>query len=183
MKHKEEKVGEVFAIFFAWLILLGNIFLLYDGTFALNPADLVLFFAPIMYVVANIISKKLLDIVHWSTILLFRYLFSAFVLLGIAHVYEVLSVPDPAIWPFLLVFAIFVFGFQKIFWQMALERMDVAKTTAIAMTYPALSIVWAYFILSEIPSGYQWVGIIFMAAGFYFILQTKSQQYAKVSAV
>lgn len=159
------------------LVLAANVLILYNGKLSINPADLAIFLAPAMFVVGNRIAKKLSDHIDWSTILVFRGILGSTVLLLVAQAVEGLTMPDKSLWLFLVFMGIIAFGIPKIFWQIALKRMDISKVSAIGMSHPAISLFIAYIWLAEIPSSYQWGGILVMGLGIYFIVQTNSKQY------
>jgi len=161
-----------------FLILFANIVVLYDGNLALNMADIAMFIAPLSFVFGNMIAKKLqAEGIGWSPILLFRTVIGGIILLIAAHFMEGLQIPSSNLWLYLIFFSFFVQGLAKICWQIALHRMDVSKATAIGMTYPVISVAIAYFWLQEVPSAYQWLGVVFTAIGIVLLMKTTSKQW------
>ncbi|MEK9159179.1 MAG: DMT family transporter [Patescibacteria group bacterium] len=163
-------------------ILIGGVLVLYQGAFVLNRADLVLFLAPAFYPLGNVLAKKALKRVGWSTILLFRALIGEAILIALClSLGESFSIPPREIWFSLLFMGIGVCCVAKIFWYLGLQRMEVGKATAIIMTYPAPALLFAVLFFEEIPTVYQLFGFFVICIGIYFILKSQSWQY-KVSA-
>ena len=161
-------------------ILLANVAILYDGTPSLDLASVALMLAPLLFVFANMIAKKLQrEGLNWSPLLLFRMLVGGVTLAFLSYFVEGYQAIDPNLWPFLLFFSFFVFGVAKILWQIALHRLDLSKVTALGMAYPFMSIVIAYFWLGEVPNSYQWFGVLLTALGVAFLLRTKSKQWVE----
>jgi drug/metabolite transporter (DMT)-like permease len=159
------------------LVLGSNLVILSAGTSGLGAADWLIFLVPLLFVIANTLTKDLMTKIHWSTILTVRSVITFFMLLPLVIFFE-----DPVVFKegdllFLLFFGVFVFGLAKIFWQIAIKRMDISKATGMIMTYPAISLLWAYFILDELPQGTQWIGVVLMLFGFFFLIQSRSKQY------
>lgn len=163
------------------LILLGNVFILYNGTLVLSWADLAIFLAPCSFVFGNVLTKRLFHLVSPTTILTFRSAVGGLFLLFLAIPLEGLQVPVLSTWPLLLFLGIVIFGVSKIWWYQGLETMEVTKAIGISMTYPAMSLILAYFFLHEIPSLYQWIGIFVMGMGFYFNLKSGAVRYRVAS--
>lgn len=156
-------------------VLLGNIFVLFNGAGFLNKADLILFLAPAFFPLGNFFAKKAMQQVSWSTVLLFRTTLGGGIIFILALMFETwvpLNSRDGLI---LLLFGLGTFGLGRIFWSLALHRLALNKTVALGMTAPGLSLIWAVLLLREVPSLYQWLGITFIACGFYFILKMESK--------
>lgn len=161
----------------AGFVLLGGAFILFKGGSAINIGDLVIFFVSGLQVFGNILAKKVMKIVSWSTILLFRMTLGSIFLLTLAYFTEGLSVPSAEAWPYLLFVGLAIFGLSKIFWHTGLQKLDVTKATAISNSYPVVSLLFAYFAFGEAPSIYQIGGLIFIAIGLFFMVRTTSGQY------
>jgi len=63
---------------------------------------------------------------------------------------------------------------------MGLKKLDISKASAIGMSYPAFSLIFAFLLLHEIPTLYQWIGIAIISMGLYFIIRTTSKQYLDI---
>lgn len=163
-------------------ILIGSIFVLYQGSFTLSRADLVLFLAPAFYPIGNVFAKKAFKKVSWSTVLLFRAVVGEVFLLGLCLFFaRNFQVPPQEIWFSLIFMGFGVCVLAKIFWYWGLQTMEVGRATALIMTYPAFSLIFAILFFDEVPTLYQGLGFIGVCVGIFFILKSQGQQY-KVSA-
>lgn len=159
-------------------ILLANVLVLFNGDFTFNMADLALVLTPVVFVFGNGIAKRLLNEgCHWSSILFFRGVMGSVILLLVAHFVEGLALPSQQMTWVILAYGVLIYGVGKIAWQLALKRLDISKLTAISKSYPVFSVILAFFILGEVPTLYQYLGLLLTMGGVYFLLQTKSKQY------
>lgn len=169
------QVNKLLGVFF---LLAANLLVLYNGQLQLNPADIAIASAPLIFVLGNMLAKWLqAEGLSWSVLLLFRMILGGFTMLLIAALVEGLALPPSNLWFFLLWYSFLVFGLGKIFWQLALARLDISKISALAMSYPLLSFLLAHFWLGEVPSSYQWAGIFLSALGIFFLIRTTSKQW------
>jgi len=156
-------------------ILAANLIVLYNGSLAFNPASLILIFAPAVFVLGNSIAKRLQNEgLGYAPLLLFRSGVGGLSLLLLSSLVEGFQSPPSSAWLFLIGFGFFSFGLPKAFWQIALHKIDLSKTTAIGLSYPAFSFIMAYFWLAEIPSVYQWLGLLMSFVGIYFLMRSSS---------
>ncbi|MCK5062170.1 EamA family transporter, partial [Candidatus Parcubacteria bacterium] len=51
---------------------------------------------------------------------------------------------------------------------------DISKAISLAMTFPLFSLIVLIVFFKEIPSTFQWVGILVMAIGVYFSIKRTS---------
>lgn len=178
--YLKEKISK-YKLIGAVCILVANTLLLYQNNFIWSWANTALFLAPAFFVVGNSISKKLQkEGTSWSLILVFRSLVGGLILLGIAQAIEGLTIPSSNMMIFIPIFAISVFGFGKIFWQLALHRLDLSKVTALGLSHPGISLIIAFIWLGEIPTSNQWLSIFIMFLGIFFLLKTNSRQWAEL---
>ncbi len=176
----KEKISK-YKLIGAFCILTANIILLYQNNLTWSWASIALFLAPTFFVVGNSISKKLQNEgISWSLILSFRSLIGGLILLATANQIEVLEVPNFKLISFIFLFAITVFGLGKIFWQLALHRLDLSKVTALGLSHPGISLFIAFIWLDEIPTSSQWLSIFIMGIGIFFLLKTNSRQWVEL---
>lgn len=164
-----------------FFIFVASVAILYDGSFSFGWADLSLALLPALFVCANIIAKKLqTEGLSWSPLLLFRSVVGGLTLLGIVYFFEGFEPVSAGNWLFMLTVGLGVFGLGKILWQLALGRLDVSKVTAIIMVQPLFSVGIAYLWLAEVPSLYQWIGVILSGFGVIFLMKTHSKQWVEL---
>lgn len=190
----------VFAMIFGWLvmqekmstmkllgaglILMGNVFLLWGGELGFSWANFAIGASTLLFVFGNIIAKNLQrDGVHWSLILAFRNLVGGIILLAVAGMLEDFQAVSSENILFIVVFSLLFFGLGKVFWQLALHRLDLSKVTALGLSAPVVSIFIAFLWLGEVPSKHEWLSILVMALGVLCLLKTKSRQWAEAQEV
>lgn len=159
-------------------LLSGSLALLYRGGLQFNLANLAIALAPISFVAGNIIAKQIQkNGVGWSPLLFFRSLAGGLLTLLIASQVEPLSVPPSSLWGLLLFMGLFIFGLEKLFWQLALARMDISKASALIVTSPIFSFFLAFIFLKEQIDSYQWAALFLTLLGIVFITKTHSKQW------
>lgn len=163
-------------------IVAANVLLLYKGGAQISVANLVIAVAPVSFVFANLVAKKLQsEGLGWSPLLLFRSVTGGLIILLIAAQVEGLQVPPMNLWLFIFFFGFFLFGLEKIFWQMALHRMDMSKSGALIGATPVFTFVLSYLILDEAPERYQWAALVLTMIGVLLVLRTTSKQWSKTN--
>lgn len=176
----KEKIGRNKALGFGF-IFVANFLLIYNGGVNFSWANLAIAVAPVSFVLGNILAKNLQsEGVGWAPLLLFRNGVGGLIILLMASLAEDVAVPpEHLLWPILLM-GLTVFGIEKIFWQLALHRLDLSKATAIVITAPVFTFVLAYFFLGEVPDLFQWLAFLLTIIGIGFILKTHSKQWIPV---
>lgn len=159
-------------------ITFSNIAVLFKGQISFSLANFALFTAPFIFVLGNVLAKKLQrEGTGWAPLLLFRQLAGGLLLLVFSFSFEDTVMPTANLWFFLIAFAFAGFGIGKMLWQMALHRLDVSKVTAFMGSSTIISAAIAYFWLNEVPNNYQWASIVLTIIGVGFLLQTTSKQW------
>lgn len=80
------------------------------------------------------------------------------------------TLPSPAelgsLLPLLALQGIVLFYVGTLLWYQAITRLDLARSTAIVVpSIPVLSLGASFVLLGEIPTAYQWAGLLLTAAG------------------
>ena len=159
------------------LVLLASLLVLYNGSLELDPNSLILVFAPILFVFGNAVAKRLqAEGLDFAPLLLFRGVVGGVTMLVFSAVFEGFVMPDSSNWVFLLGFGLLAFGVPKALWQIALGRIDLSKLTGIGMSHTAFSFIFAYFWMGEIPTVYQYLGLILTVLGLFFLVKSTSRR-------
>ena len=164
--------------FFAmFMIIIGMSVILYNGTLSINYGDILILLTPVGWQISHTIVKKVIKKIETYTIVTGRFLYAFPVFLFLSTLFgsnqfEVLIVP--------FYFGLILFiGISEIlgyiFWIEALKRINLSKATTLVSPYPMLSLIFAWFILSELPSIYQIIGLISVLIGIYIIGRVKSE--------
>lgn len=158
-------------------IFFGALFILYNGTLALNMGDLLIIASTITYPIGNFYSKKALNSLSPSVILFVRFLFGGLFILLLSFIFEKeanITNIFTNFWPIIIVTGIFVLGLNKIIWYEGLKRVDISKSISLGSTFPLFSLIVLIFFFNETISIYQTIGISIMIIGIYFSIKRKS---------
>jgi drug/metabolite transporter (DMT)-like permease len=172
----KESVGkkQLFAMF---LIICGMGVILYNGTLSINYGDILILLTPLGFQISHTILKKVIKKIETYTIVTGRFLYAFPVFLFLSTVsgsnqFEVLFQP------FYLALLLFI-GISEalgyILWVEAIKRINLSKATILVSPYPILSVIFAWLILSELPSIYQIIGLIAVIIGMYTTGKIKSE--------
>ena len=163
---------------------MANLIVLYQGGVTFHPASLILIFAPAVFVFGNTIAKRLqAGGLSYAPLLLFRSGVGGLGLLLLSTLVEDFQIPPSSSWFFLFLFGLLAFGIPKALWQIALNKIDLSKTTAIGLSYPAFSFLLAYVWLKEVPTVHQWMGLLISFVGIYFLMKSTSREPVLVEPV
>jgi len=158
-------------------VFIGAILILYNGTFSLNAGDLLIIFSTATYPIGNFYAKKALNDVSPAIILLVRFFLGGFFILFFALLVESQSNITQTIlqnWQIVLFTGLVLLGIGKVVWYEGLKRLDISKAISLSMTFPLFSLIVLIAFFNEIPSTYQWAGILVMTLGVYFSVKRQS---------
>lgn len=160
----------------AAFMTLGALLILFPGTIQVNLGDLFVLGAAIIAPVANLYQKRARAQVSSETILLVRSLialpFIYLLAISLESSPEFEAVLEQSLWLFLTGFT--VFFISKMLWVEAIYLLPITKVNALFAFAPLLTMVLAFFILDEVPSYYQILGILPVLIGGYLITQQKN---------
>lgn len=71
---------------------------------------------------------------------------------------------------------IMLLGFSKVLWLEAIKRIPISKATSIGAMEPFLTLVYAYVLLSEIPTSAQLIAIVPLLMGMYLITRPRQKE-------
>ena len=158
-------------------IFIGAALILYNGTLNLNNGDILIIFSTATYPIGNFYAKKALNFVSPAIILLVRFFLGGFFILSFAMLAEPQSNMAEILsqhWGLILFTGLVLLGIGKVIWYEGLKRLDISKAISLAMTFPLFSLIVLIVFFKEIPSTFQWVGILVMAIGVYFSIKRTS---------
>jgi len=166
-------------IFATILILIGVITVVYGGTFSLNLGDLLIILTPFFWQISHLLAKKSIKRLGTFFIQGGRYLTAGLTMLLISTLigsnqFGILS--KPAELSSILIIGFVVAGIGSLAWYESIKRINLSKATAMISPYSVLSVILAWFILSELPSIYQIVGLIFVLLGMFILTKIKSKK-------
>lgn len=162
------------------LMMLGAFFVMFKGGFQLNQGDILILLATAIPPIGNYYSQRARKLVGSNMIMFVRSLVAGFVILGIAFIIEqppsLIDIQDSLLNLFITGFVIL--GLSKIFWIEAIHRLSITKAISLSAYAPAFTLIFAYFILGDVPTLWQILGFFPMVIGVYLITEIKN--YKKV---
>ncbi len=154
-----------------FLMGIGAFIVLFPGRLSVNLGDLFVLIAAMIAPIANFYQKRARLLVSSEVVLLFRSLFAFPILAILAFLFEKspLLKDYREVFIYLFLSGFFVLGLSKIFWLEALHRISITKLSAMASLIPLFTLVFAYFLLKEIPTYIQLFGAFLIILGSIFI--------------
>jgi len=172
----ESKVGTVFMVTGALIVLAPNFYYL-------NFGDFFILIANFCWPIGNLFQQKAKLISSTETILFLRSLVATPFLFLIAYAFgqhlEFAQVKESL--PYLIISGFFLFGVSKIFWLEGISRISVTKANATHSLAPLVTLFFAWIILHQVPTIWQITS--FLPFFFGVLLLTNNlklkQEYAK----
>lgn len=168
---KKEKITRL-KIAGAFFMALGALFVLFPKASGINIGDFILIAAQAFAPLGNLAQQRARKKISSFTIMFLRSIISGTVLLALAFIFY--PVPDAGQLQsasfYLFLNGIFFMGLSKIFWIEGINTIEITKANTINIVIPFFTLVFAYFLLGEIPRLGQLIGIIPLALGAYLIL-------------
>lgn len=168
-------------------VLVGTVCILFNGAFSLNRGDIIILCSTVVFPFANALAKKGLARVAPSVFLLMRYIVGM-ILLSILS----LLIEDPVVFVStmqmrhiiaLLLYGIPILTLAKILWYTGLRVLPLGIATNLASSSPLFSLLFAYLLLGEVPTIYQWTGFICSVVGVYLLIQKTTPSTVPVDLV
>jgi len=164
---------ELYQYIGALLVFSGTALVLFNGTMTLNKGDLLILLAVWIFPFGNYFAKKALTVLKPMQVIFFRYLFALPVLILISIIFEDLSGVLDSItrsgW-IIVAYVVLILISSKMFWYYGLRKLPVSKSIYILSAIPAFSLIFAFALLDEIPTVYQWAGFIVAIVGVYTLI-------------
>ena len=173
---KEKITGK--QILATFLIVLGVVFVIYNGTISLNLGDVLILLTPLFYQISHVIAKRIMKQAGAFAIQAGRHLSAGLTMLFLSSIlgmnqFHLLTVPENL--AVVLLFGIVVAGIGTLAWYEAIKRINLSKATALIAPYSVLSIVFAWLFMNESPSVYQIAGLVLVLAGIFTLAKIKSE--------
>lgn len=167
------------------LMILGATSVLYNGSFSLNSGDLLIILGTAFYPFGNIFNKKAIKFTSIPVIIFVRSLLGGAALILISLFFEKFDAPFISFVQnnigYIFLNGIFIYGISKMLGYEALKRLDISKTIAIGIATPAVSLIYAFLFLKEIPSIYQLVGFFVIVSGLFIITRKKTEVAVEIN--
>jgi drug/metabolite transporter (DMT)-like permease len=157
----------------AAIVLMGTATILYNGSFDLNLGDILIITGVAFYPFGNMAAKKALQLVPPAVILFVRSILGGLTLICFSFIFEdssSLVLPSvQSYFPLIILNGIVIMFFSKILWYEGLKRIDLTKAVPIDMSFPAFSLLFLFLFTREVPTIYQWIGLILTLVGVGFV--------------
>ncbi|MFA5022594.1 MAG: DMT family transporter [Patescibacteria group bacterium] len=147
----------------AILMVLGAVIVLFPGEIKLNLGDLLVLAATIVAPFGNFFQRRARTKVSSETIMFIRSIIVAplIFLLALLLNPHLPSIDDFRVsLVFLIINGFFLFGLSKVFWLEGIHRIPVAKANALSSISPLLTIFFAWLILRNTPTIWQFLAFI-----------------------
>lgn len=156
----------------AMLVFSGTLAVLFNGSLRLNGGDALILVAVCIFPFGNFFAKRVLKTLPSAQVLLYRYFFSACILLPVAFAKD--GVPDfthseANLW-FFPAYVFLVMILSKLFWYGGLRHLSVSKAIGISSASPAFTLIFAALFLSEVPTIFQYAGLILSVTGVFTLI-------------
>jgi len=157
--------------FAAFMMGAGAMIILFPEQFRFNRGDLLILISAAIAPLANYYQKRARAHVSSLTILTFRNLAALPVLFAAACLLEGLPSEAELIaaLPYIAAVALLVYVLSKILWIEALHRIGITKLSAMIALMPLFTLLFAYFVLHEVPTPRQMAGIFPILLGAFLI--------------
>lgn len=155
------------------LMVIGAAVIVYSKTSPLNLGDVMILSVPIFSQISHIFAKKVINKVSdVSVIPATRLLYSGVLLLILAVVvnpssFGALLSPQNII--SIILFAFIFRTLDQLFWYLALERIPLARTSAVLPLAVAISFVGSVLILKEVPLPKHYFGMLLIFGGLLWL--------------
>lgn len=159
-------------------VLLGTLFVLYNGSLDLNLGDLLVVLGSFFFPIGNLCAKRALQSASSSFVLAIRHFIGGIVLLTLALVFEDITHQTffllyENIW-LVLFYGVLVLVVSKLCWYEGLKSLPLAKAVSIILSYPIFSLICAALFFEEIPTVYQIIGMCITIAGLSILVRRNS---------
>ena len=158
-------------IFGIVLAIIGTLIVLLPNFNGIHTGDLIIIFATFFTPFGNWCQQQARKIASTETTLFLRHLLTIPFLFIIIHFLgfslKVESIKSVIGW--LLLNGIFIFGFSKILWVEAIHRMSVTKALAINSLNPIFTMLFSWFLLSQLPTMVQFISLPFLIIAIFIL--------------
>lgn len=164
-----QKIGRMPAIGYAVIVLGILALVLIQADWKLMKGELFVLIAAVLQGIAALVAKRTLKTVDLGLFVFFRNAASAvlFFVVGSVHfgIEHFAHAWGPGLWGMMLVYAAVVTVLGQLAWYRSVADLPATTVANGSMLTPALGILFAFLLLSEVPTGAQWTGAAVVFAG------------------
>lgn len=169
----------------AGLMVVGAFVIVMGGFDDINIGDILILLAQFLAPVGNYFQQQARKIASSETILFLRSAFSALFLFVLMHFIGLNEGTSTlySVLPLLILIAV-LSSFERVLWMEAIHRISVTKATALYTSMPFFTLIFAWIILRQIPTIWQFASLPFLIFGVLLLTdQWKRRRAESVSAV
>lgn len=168
-----------------FFILGGATAVLFNGSFSLNWGDILIILGTAFYPIGNIFAKKALALTGSAFIILLRSIIGGVFLMVLSLVFEKYNMPLTTYvrenFIYILLNGVAIYCVAKLLFYEGLKRIDISRTIAIGIATPAVSLLYAFLFLKEMPDAYQILGLAVILAGLFVITRKKTEAVTEIT--
>jgi len=168
------------------LIILGVTVLLINGRFSLNlKGDLLIIGSTWMLQLSASVAKRLPKELDYKLISTARNVFAIPVMIVVVLVHwrsggSLFLTPNIKFWGVLAYTGIFKYALAMIFWYIALRKLDLAKMTALYLSYPVLTFAFSVLLGFDKIEIHKVIGLALTMIGVYLMTITVNAKTNKL---
>jgi drug/metabolite transporter (DMT)-like permease len=154
-------------VFGSIFLVAGALLVLFQDKLKINIGNIMIVVAMAIPPIANYLMTQVRNKISAISIIFARSIMGGTALFGISLAFETTPTSSEIYkaLPFVLLSGILLFGLSKIFWLEAIHRIPISKGLAMSSVQPAITLIFAFFMLGEIPRPVQLIGLIPMMIG------------------
>lgn len=155
-------------VFASLLIVLGGVVLMAGSIKNINlKGDLIVIFSVWMFQVSHIAAKKLSANIPCQVLAAAKNLYALPLMLLLLVIYAdtIFIKPDTAFYGVLFYMGIIRYGLSYLLWFRAIQKLSLPKATAIALSYPALTLIFSCLFGFDKLTLYNFIGLILSMLG------------------
>lgn len=145
---------------------LDNLMILKFGT----PGDLYVLLATIAWATTAIVARKYLKELNAATISFYRFLFAGIIFIG--YMLVTTGIKITSVYQVLLGVVI---GIGTILYYEGIRLIKAAQVSALELSTPFFAVILGFLILKEYITFMQFIGILFLLGGIYFLSKKEVQ--------
>jgi drug/metabolite transporter (DMT)-like permease len=168
-------------VFGTGLVLLGILFVLYDGSFSVGLGGWLILLAPFGWQMSHVLALRVMPPLSPYALTAGRYVYGTIGLFVAQLVFGRSSVLDAG--GSTLGMAVFhgavLFFCGTLFWYETIKRIDLARATVLVTPCePLISVILVWGLLGALPSLWQLAGLVTLLAGIGVVVQSRRRDAA-----
>ena len=160
-------------------IILGGIILMAGSVKNINlKGDLIVIFSVWMFQVSHIAAKKLSSDIPCQVLAAAKNLYALPIMALLLLIYSnnLFIKPDFTLYGVLFYMGVIRYGLSYLLWFWAIQKLDLSKATAIALSYPAITLIFSCLLGYDKLTLYNTVGLVLSMFGALWLSKIMTKQ-------